>query len=99
MFLYSNGLYTKLDPSCTPPYDHFIDIRASYERLFYFQPTWVHFPYRMIVESTPLPEFIEHGHKLFIFNGCPYGIMTSRAVDLLFNMGYKNCFTLTVQKT
>lgn len=95
MFVYRHGSCNTLDLSDAPVYDHLVDIRANYERLFSYQPHWVHFPLRLIVESASLPEYIAHDQILYIFNGCPHGSATRRAVDLLWKKGYTNCFTLT----
>ena len=96
MYIYSNGRCEKLDNVHTfLQFDHLIDIRSNFERFFSCEDSWVHFPFRLIREGNHLPEHIQYHQKLYVFNGCPYGIVTKKAVDQLTNVGYVNCFTLT----
>ncbi len=95
MFIYTNGKFEKLDVNFRVNYDYLVDIRSNFERVLCNSNDWVHFPFRLIREGKMLPQHINFHGKLYIFNGCPYGIISRRAVDCLTNMGYYNCFTLT----
>jgi rhodanese-related sulfurtransferase len=95
MFIYSNGVHEKLDVQSRVHFDHLIDIRSNFERMFSHQNDWVHFPFRLIREGNRLPEHVHLNKRLYIFNGCPYGIISRKAVDYLTKMGYTGCFTLT----
>lgn len=95
MFIYSNGIHEKIDAQSHVHFDYLIDIRSNFERFFCYNDEWLHFPFRLIREGNRLPEHVHCNKKLYIFNGCPYGIISKKAVDYLTNMGYTNCFTLT----
>ena len=98
MFIYRNGIFEKLDMNSCPTYDYLVDIRSNVERYLSHDKDWVHFPFRLIREKNNLPEHIRFNQKLYIFNGCPYGIFTRKAVDYLTDMGYINCYTMTTQQ-
>lgn len=81
--------------SSIPNYDYVLDIRACHERMLNYQNEWIHWPYRLICEGHRLPFPITIEKNIYVFDGCPLGYISKKAVDHLFQMGYSNCFTIT----